>query len=67
MLYLLCILCPPLAVLFAGRPMQSLLNLLLTLFLYFPGLIHAILVVNEHKADKRAMRQAAFIAKSQKD
>ncbi|MEF3312590.1 YqaE/Pmp3 family membrane protein [Paenibacillus sp. GYB004] len=52
MLYLLCFI-PPLAVLFCGKPGQALLNLILTLCLYVPGVIHAILVVNSHKADKR--------------
>ena len=56
MLYLLAILCPPLAVLFCGKPIQALLNLVLTLFFYVPGLIHAILVVGEYKADKRTDR-----------
>jgi hypothetical protein len=39
------------------------LNLVLTLFFYVPGLIHAILVVHDKKADKRMKQQAAFIAK----
>ncbi|GAA1374836.1 YqaE/Pmp3 family membrane protein [Peribacillus frigoritolerans] len=62
-LYLIAILFPPLAVLLAGKPIQSVLNLVLTLFFYVPGLIHAILVVHDKKADKRMKRQAAFIAK----
>ncbi len=54
MLYLLAIVAPPVAVLLTGKPGQALLNLLLTLMLWVPGVIHAILVVNEYKADKRA-------------
>jgi uncharacterized membrane protein YqaE (UPF0057 family) len=54
MLYLLAIIAPPLAVLFTGRPLQAVLNFLLTLLLWIPGVIHAILVVNEHKANQRA-------------
>jgi hypothetical protein len=42
------------AVLLAGKPVQALLNLLLTLLFWLPGVIYAILVVNGHKADKRA-------------
>ena len=53
MLYLLCIVFPPLAVLLTGRPMQALLNLGLTCLFWIPGSIHAILVVNEHKANQR--------------
>lgn len=63
MLYLLAILLPPVAVLFTGRPFQAVINLVLTLMLWVPGVIHAILVVNEHKANQRADR----IAKSLRD
>jgi len=55
-LYLVAILLPPLAVLLCGKPIQALLNVVLTLLLYIPGLIHAILVVNNHYADKRTNR-----------
>jgi len=55
-MYLLAVLVPPLAVLICGKPVQALLNLLLCLLLYIPGIIHAVMVVNEHKADKRAER-----------
>ena len=53
MKYLLAILLPPVAVLLCGKPMQALLSVLLTLCLWVPGIIHAILVVNSHNADKR--------------
>jgi len=53
MIYLVAIIFPPLAVLLVGKPIQALLNLVLTLLFYLPGLIHAILVINAHKADKR--------------
>jgi uncharacterized membrane protein YqaE (UPF0057 family) len=56
MLYLIAILLPPLAVLLTGRPLQALLNLFLTLLFYFPGMLHAILVVNEYKSDQRAKK-----------
>jgi uncharacterized membrane protein YqaE (UPF0057 family) len=56
MLYLLAILLPPVAVLFCGKPVQFVLNIILTLCFYLPGMIHAILVVNNHLADKRAER-----------
>ncbi|MES9736579.1 YqaE/Pmp3 family membrane protein [Peribacillus frigoritolerans] len=66
MLYLIAIIFPPLAVLLAGKPIQAVLNLVLTLFFYVPGLIHAILVVHDKKADKRMKQHAAFIAKSKR-
>ncbi|MFB4325986.1 YqaE/Pmp3 family membrane protein [Paenibacillus sp. HGF5] len=52
MRYLLCLI-PPLAILSCGKPGQFLLNIILTLCAYVPGVIHAILVVNNYKADKR--------------
>jgi uncharacterized membrane protein YqaE (UPF0057 family) len=55
-LYLLAILLPPVAVLFCGRPFLAVLNCFLTLLLYFPGMIHALFVVNEYKANERARR-----------
>lgn len=58
MLYLLAILLPPVAVLMVGKPIQALINFFLTLFLWVPGAIHAVLVVNEKKADKRAKKYA---------
>jgi uncharacterized membrane protein YqaE (UPF0057 family) len=56
MLYLLAIFLPPVAVLLTGKPIQALINLVLTLCLWVPGVIHAILVVNGHYADKRTGR-----------
>lgn len=53
MLYLLAIILPPLAVLLAGKPGQALLNLGLTCLLWVPGVVHALLVVSSHNADKR--------------
>lgn len=55
-MYLLAVLLPPLAVLICGKPVQALINLLLCLLLYIPGIIHAVMVVNEYKADRRAER-----------
>ena len=56
MRYLLAIILPPVAVLLCGKPVQALLNLVLTLFFWIPGAIHALFVVNSHLADKRAER-----------
>lgn len=53
MLYLLAILLPPVAVLLCGKPVQAVLNLVLTLLGWLPGVIHALFVVNSHLADKR--------------
>jgi uncharacterized membrane protein YqaE (UPF0057 family) len=53
MIYLIAVVFPPLAVLMIGKPIQAVLNCFLCLLLYVPGLIHAILVINDKKADKR--------------
>ena len=54
MRYFLAIILPPLAVLLCGKPIQFLLNIVLTLLFWLPGVVHALLVVNSHLADKRA-------------
>ncbi|EWH11164.1 hypothetical protein DS2_04885 [Catenovulum agarivorans DS-2] len=53
MMYLLAILLPPIAVLFVGRPILALLNLVLCLFFYVPGIVHALFMVHSSKNDKR--------------
>ena len=55
-IYLLCIILPPVAVLLKGKPMTALLNLLLTLLLWVPGIIHAFMVVTAAEADARNKR-----------
>lgn len=56
MLYLLALLLPPMAVLLAGKPFQALLNLVLTIAFWVPGVVHAMLVVHNYYADKRTER-----------
>ncbi|MBT2723060.1 YqaE/Pmp3 family membrane protein [Bacillus sp. ISL-46] len=67
MLYLLAIVFPPVAVLMVGKPIQALINLVLCLFFYVPGIIHALFVVNEKKADRRMKKQAELIAKANRN
>ena len=50
---LLCIFLPPVAVLFCGKPIQALINLLLSFIFWIPGVIHAWGVVTDARADKR--------------
>ena len=54
MRYLIAILLPPLAVFLCGKPVQGILNIFLTLAFWIPGAIHALFVVHNHLADKRA-------------
>lgn len=53
MLYILVIFLPPLAVLFTGKPMKALLNLILTLIFYVPGAVHAAVVVKGHYDEQK--------------
>ncbi|WP_422385634.1 YqaE/Pmp3 family membrane protein, partial [Paenibacillus larvae] len=61
-MYLLAIICPPLAVLFSGKPGQAIVNVLLWILGVVPGVIHAIFVVNEKKANDRMMKQAQLMS-----
>lgn len=45
MRYVLCLFCPPLVILFCGKPVQAILNVPLCLFFWVPAVIHAIIVV----------------------
>jgi uncharacterized membrane protein YqaE (UPF0057 family) len=63
MRYLLAIILPPLAVLLCGKPLQAILNLVLTLCLWVPGVVHALFVVNSHLADVRAEKMIAAVKK----
>lgn len=55
-MYLIAVLMPPLAVLLCGKPFQALISIPLTLLFWIPGLIHALMVVSEYKADARYER-----------
>jgi uncharacterized membrane protein YqaE (UPF0057 family) len=46
-MYVLAIVCPPFAALIAGTPRKAVVNLLLTLCLWVPGIIHAFSVIKE--------------------
>ncbi len=63
MRYFLAIVLPPVAVLLCGKPVQFILNILLTLLFWIPGVVHAILVVNSHLADKRADKIVKAVSK----
>ena len=63
MMYLLALILPPVAVLLCGKPVQAILNFFLSLFFFIPGVIHAILVVHDKKADDRMKKQAKLIAR----
>lgn len=67
MLYLLAIVLPPVAVLLCGKPVQAVLNLLLTLLLWVPGVIHALFIVSSHKADERNKALIRATEKSNKE
>lgn len=64
MMYILAFFLPPVAVLMKGKPGQALMNLILTILFWIPGVIHAWIVINGANQDKRMERQAELIAKS---
>ena len=54
MRYLLAVIFPPAAVLLYGTALQAVVNLLLTLCLWLPGAVHALVVVRRDSADLRS-------------
>lgn len=49
---LACYLCPPLAVLFMGRPFSAIYNFFLTSLFWVPGVNHALVVYADYKSTK---------------
>lgn len=64
MRYFLCIILPPLAVLTTGRIGAFVLSCLLTLCLWMPGVIHAILVTNDFYEERRNRRVVRAIRRN---
>ncbi len=56
MLYIVAFFLPPLAVLLSGKPIQALVNFFLCFLFWMPAVIHALLVVRDHYADRRARK-----------
>jgi len=56
--YFFCVIFPPLAVLMTGRIGSFLLSILLTLLGGIPGIIHAIIIVNDYHDEQRTARLA---------
>jgi hypothetical protein len=51
-MYLLALICPPLAIFLCGKPFQAMLSVPLSIF-YFPSALWALLVVSDSKANAR--------------
>jgi uncharacterized membrane protein YqaE (UPF0057 family)/DNA-directed RNA polymerase subunit RPC12/RpoP len=60
-MYFLAIFFPPLAVAYCGKSGSVLASIILTLCGWLPGAIHAICIVSNHNAEKRAEVQNAMI------
>ena len=58
MLFFLCVVLPPLAVILTGRIGSFLLSLVLTLCGWLPGVIHAFFVVSDYKSEQRLRKIA---------
>ena len=65
MRYILAILLPPLAVLSCGKPFQAIVNIVLTVFFWIPGVVHALLVVHGYHEDRRTERLIDAIERGQ--
>ena len=50
---LLCIVCPPLAILLHGKPISAFFNVFLCLFGWFPGVIHAMTINDQAHTSKQ--------------
>ena len=71
MLFFLCVVLPPVAVFFTFRPgrffpwaVSFVLSLVLTLFGWLPGIIHAFFVVSDFKNEKRLQQIAQDLKNS---
>ena len=64
MRYFLCIIFPPLAVLTTGRMGAFILNIILTIFFWVPGVIHAILVTTDYYEAKRHRQLVRAVKRS---
>ncbi len=67
MRYVLAILLPPLAVFLCAKPFQAIINIVLCIFFWIPGVIHALFVVHSHLADKRTEQIVDAIKESQQN
>ena len=56
MLYILAIVCPPLAILLCGKPFQAIFSIVATLFFWVPGVLWAFFVVSDYHHKKEADR-----------
>lgn len=54
--YIIALLCPPLAVLICRKPRLVVGNLLLTLCLWLPGVLHAWMLVKQDRAERREIK-----------
>ena len=60
---LLAILLPPVAVFLCGKPIQALINVVLTLCFWIPGSIHAWSVVSDKREDKKHKEMVKAVKK----
>jgi uncharacterized membrane protein YqaE (UPF0057 family) len=61
MRYLLALLLPPAALVLCGKPKKLIANVPLTMCLWVPGVIHALLVVRDTGFEERTEQLAALV------
>jgi uncharacterized membrane protein YqaE (UPF0057 family) len=65
MRYLMAFFLPPVAVLLCGKPVRLCASVPLTLCLWVPGVVHALVVVRRQATEERAERLAAVVLASE--
>jgi uncharacterized membrane protein YqaE (UPF0057 family) len=63
--YLMCFLCPPIALLMVNRGGQALANFFLIWFFWFPAVIHALIVVSDEHAQQRQRETVGMLLYAQ--
>lgn len=53
---LIAFICPPFAVLLCGKPISAFFNMFLCMLLWFPGVFHAMAMVQQHHERKQTTR-----------
>lgn len=61
MIFILCYLCPPLAILLCGRPFAAFFSVFFCILGWFPGVRMALIIADQHYRDKRNMQLVGAI------
>ncbi len=65
-MYLIALICPPLAILLTGKVFQAVLNVPLCLLFFIPGVVHAFAVVSQSNANRHTNKLVKALASSRR-